>query len=91
MKRNIIWKIILILGILPFVVSLGFGIYSAITGFSGLCILNCKDIYGIQAFLDSIIMYSYIFWPTYIVGLIAIITSVIFIKRRNNNKSIAKQ
>lgn len=85
-KKNILWEIILIFGILPFVISLVFGIYSAITGFSGLCILSCKDIYGLQAFVDSIVMYSYIFWPTYVIGIILLIISIIILKAKVKDK-----
>ena len=89
-KKNILWKAILIIGIVPFVMALGFAAYSAVTGFSGLCILNCKDIYGIPAFLDSIIMYSYVFWPTYIVGLVMEVISIVYAKKEKSNKNLKK-
>jgi len=84
-RKNILWKIVLIIGILPFLVAFILGLYSGITGFSGLCILNCKDVYGIQAFVDSLIMYSYIFWPTYIIGLIMILISILLMKTKKRN------
>jgi len=82
-NKNVLWRIILTIGILPYVIALGFATYSAVIGFSGLCILNCKDIYGLQAFVDSIIIYSYVFWPTYIVGSVIIVASIAILKRKS--------
>ena len=84
MKSKKIWKILLFLGIIPIAIPLVDGIYSSITGFSGLCFgSGCISKYGFKAFIDSIFLYSFIFWPTYIIGLILIIISMIKIKKNN--------
>ena len=88
-NKKLIWKILLVVGIIPFVVALYAGIYHSITGFSGICILDCKYYYGFQAFKDSIILYSFIFWPTYIIGAILIILSM-FKLRKKESKQGAK-
>lgn len=88
-NKKLIWKILLVVGIIPFVVALGAGIYHSITGFSGICILDCKYYYGFQAFKDSIVLYSFIFWPTYIIGAILIILSM-FKLRKKERKQGAK-
>lgn len=80
-KNKLVWKILLIIGLIPFVIVLGYGIISSITGFSGICFYNCTKEYGLLAFIDSIIMYSYVYWPTYIIGLILIIFSLFKIKK----------
>lgn len=80
--RKKLWIILLVVGTLPFIVSLTFGIYSSISGFSGLCWWQCNYDYGFKAFFDSILLFSYIFWPAYIIGTILIILSAIKIKNK---------
>jgi len=81
-NKNLVWKILLIIGLIPFFIVIGYGMYASINGFSALCVLNCTKEYGFIAFRDSVLLYSYVFWPTYIIGLILITLSVI--KLRNN-------
>lgn len=76
--KKIFWKILLIIGFIPFLVVLIYGIYSAIFGFSGLCL--CPDYYGFAAFFDSVLLFSVVFYPAYIVGVVLIILSIIKIK-----------
>lgn len=80
-KKKVLWIILLIIGLLPFIGVLIISTHAAIFGFSGLCLLECSYYYGFEAFRDSIILYSFVFWPTYIIGLILIIISIIFLKR----------
>jgi len=81
-KRRFIWKLLLIVGIIPFVAVTIYGISNAIFGFSGLCLgINCSENFGFDAFIDSIILYSYLFWPTYIIGLLLIIISIFKLKK----------
>ena len=86
MKRKF-WIILLIIGIIPFVVSLIIGIYSSINGVSSslLCFGSCEYYYGFKAFIDSIIWYLIIFWPIYIIGIILIIISTIKLKKRKKS------
>lgn len=63
MKKSILWNIFLIIGILPFVLPFIFGIYK----------ISIES----WTMFDWLVMYSYIFWPTYIIGAIAIAVSVI--------------
>jgi len=83
-RKKILWKVLLIIGIIPFVVSFLVGIYDSIAGFSGICFVGCEKIYGLKAFKESIYLYSFIFWPTYIVGIILIILSTAKIKIKKN-------
>ena len=83
-KKKIVWISLLIVGIIPFAIPLIAGIYDSLIGFSGLCFIECDNYYGFQAFIDSIYLYSFIFWPTYIIGVILIILSII--KLKNNIK-----
>ena len=79
MKKKVSF-ILLILGLLPFVILLCGGIYSAINGFSGLTI-SMKQ-YGIDAFIDWIILWSFVYWPTYIIGIVLIIISIVLKRGR---------
>lgn len=81
-KKKIVWIILLIAGIIPFAIPVITGIYDAINGFSGLCFVGCDNYYGFQAFIDSVYLYSFIFWPTYIIGVILIILSIIKLKNK---------
>ena len=65
------WKIMLFAGTLPFLWAIVQGLYAAVNGFSGLSITSAP-VYGFQAFADYLILYSFVFWPTYLVGLILI-------------------
>ena len=80
-KKKIVWISLLIVGIISFVIPLIAGLYDSINGFSGLCFVGCDNYYGFQAFIDSIYLYSYIFWPTYIIGIILITISIIKLKK----------
>lgn len=78
-NKKILWKTLLIMGFVPFILVLFYGLYSAITGFSGLCF--CGNYYGFKAFIDSIIMVSYVFYPAYIIEIILIIVSLLKFKK----------
>ena len=80
--KKLIWKILLILGLMPFITVICYGLYNAINGFAAFCILSCTKDYGFVAFRDSIILYSYVFWPTYIIGLVLIILSIIKLRKK---------
>ncbi len=80
--RKKLWIVLLVIGIIPFVVPLIYGIYNSIAGFSGLCWWMCEYDYGFKAFFNSVLFYSYVFWPTYIIGAILIIISVIKLKNK---------
>lgn len=81
-KEKMIWKILFVIGMLPFIILLSFGVYNSINGFSGMCFFNCYNYYGIRALMDSVVLYSYIFWPTYIIGFVFIILSVKNLKKK---------
>lgn len=80
-KKKSLWIVLLVIGIITFVIPLASGLYYSIMGYSGICILECKYYYGFRAFRDAIILYSWIFWPTYIIGFILILLSIIKLKK----------
>lgn len=80
--KKIVWKILLIIGYIPFVVALVLGLDAAINGFSGLSF--CCSYYGFQAFIDCIFLFSVVYFPTYIIGIILIVLSIIKLKKSLN-------
>ena len=80
--KKIIWTVLLIIGILPFAITLYGSIYDSIVGtHPGICIMcNVDDrslIYGLEAFEYGIAWAIYLFWPIYIIALIVIILAII--------------
>ena len=68
MKRRKLWWTILILGVLPFTIPfLGFA-YE---------MLNASS----WTLFDYWFLYSFLYWPTYVLGLILIIVSVCKLKK----------
>ena len=82
MKKKILWIILLILGIIPFIMPLISGIYDAIYGYTELLCFDCTKEYGIKAFINSIYLYSAFFYPTYIIGFILMFISIIKLKKK---------
>ncbi|MBE5947681.1 MAG: hypothetical protein E7261_01500 [Lachnospiraceae bacterium] len=62
MKNKLIWKILLFIGIIPLIIPFILGFYRM----------------SIESWTlpDWLIMYSFVYWPTYIVGLVLITISI---------------
>ena len=67
MKKTIL-KILCAIGIVPFAVPILFGLYNVIVGSK-------------IGFFDTLLMYSFLYWYTYVLGLALIIVSVVMIKK----------
>lgn len=80
-RRRLLWLIPLFCGLIPFIWALIGGCWAAIDGFSGLSFLGPRY-YGLTAFTDWIILYSYVAWPLYLAGLALIILSLIMLLRK---------
>lgn len=72
MKKTILLNILLILGIFPFLLPVILGIYHMT--------IESWDL------LDWLILYSYIYWPTYLAGAVVIAVSIIdrLVKKTKN-------
>lgn len=58
------------MGLIPFMIGFGF------------CFIN-SFLLDTMSFLDNLIFYSFLFWPTYLIGMILIILAIILkIKKR---------
>lgn len=75
--RKKLWIFFLILGTIPFIIPLVYGIYSFFAGFSFFTTTK-----GFEGMFDAIIVWSFVYWPTYIIGLILIIVSIIKLKKK---------
>lgn len=62
MKKDLKWKIILAIGICPFILPI-------IVGFYKMSIES-------WTMLDWLIMYSFIYWPTYLIGFVLIAIAI---------------
>lgn len=60
MKKNLLWIILLIIGLCPFAAPLVMSLTR-----------------GSIPFLDWLVLWSYVYWPTYIIGLALIVFSVV--------------
>lgn len=62
MKRRTLWRVLLAAGILPFVLPFLIGFYRM----------------QIESWTlpDWLVLYSFLYWPTYLVGLVLILLSV---------------
>ena len=80
-NKKIIWQILLFIGILSFAVPILLGIISFFTGFSFLSAYAT----GFEALFSLLAFWSFLFWQTYIIGIILIIVSIIKLKKIKNN------
>ena len=62
MKNKLIWKILLFIGVIPLIIPFVLGFYRM----------------SIESWTlpDWLIMYSFVYWPTYLIGLVLIVISV---------------
>lgn len=56
--KKFIWKLLLIVGICPFIIPFVLGVYR----------MTIES----WAMMDWLLMYSYIYWPTYVAGFVLI-------------------
>ena len=64
------WKILLCLGCVPFLIAVGF------------CLVTClTDSWS--SFWDCVILYSFLYWPTYVIGIVLIVLSVVKIRKKH--------
>ena len=69
-NRKVFWKVLLVIGILPFAIPL---LISFISAIFGLGLFYAEGLSGV----DFLVLWSFIFWPTYVIGVFAIIISII--------------
>ncbi len=77
-KKNMFWFTLLGIGILSFFIPLCNAIRAI---FNGFAFLGPAE-YGLDAFLGYLAVYSYLFWPTYLIGIAAITVAIIFLRKK---------
>ena len=70
MKKQLIWKIALFIGFIPFAAALLTGVYTMIVEGEH------------WTFPEYILLYSVIYWPYYLIGIIIIVFSLFRLKKR---------
>lgn len=64
-----VWKMVLFLGCVPFLVAVGFCLVTSLT----------EDI---RSFGGYFILYSFLYWPTYLIGIALILLSLWHIRKK---------
>ena len=70
MKKNTTWKISLLLGICPFAVPVVLGLY--------------RMTIETWTLMDWLVLYSFIYWPTYIIGLVLIAVALALLLKKGD-------
>lgn len=76
--NKIKWKILLVVGLLPFAIVLIGGLSKLFTGFLG-------DV-GMDAFWSWVVLCSFVYWPAYVIGFVLILLSVVKLLGDDNEK-----
>ena len=63
--RNWVWRGLLLLGLAPFWFALGF------------CLLSCLLDSGKTSFWEYLVMWSFLYWYTYVIGMILLVLSAV--------------
>ncbi len=79
-KRKWIGWMLTGIGALPFAIVLVCAVYEAITGMS---FLMGPVVYGFRAFMDFIILASYLYWPAYLIGVLCIGVGIWCLRKKN--------
>ncbi len=69
-----LWKIVLLLGSVPFLVALGYCFVSSLLDGGGPFLK--------MSFGDYLILYSFLYWPTYLIGIVLIALSLVKLKKK---------
>lgn len=83
-KNLLIWKIIRILSVLPFLYVICIGLYYALNP-AGIEFFMDAKIYGFQAFVAIVILYTAVFWYIGIICLFLFIFSCIYCRKLKHN------
>lgn len=71
-----IWKFLLIVGISPFLVAIGYCFVASLFDSGG-------PIMGKMTFGDYLILFSFLYWPIYVIGIVLILLSLTMINRKH--------
>ena len=69
--KKFLWKVIFLAGLLPFIFPIVLGLYTM----------------TIESWIlfDWLVLYSFVYWPTYLLGLIVIVISLVGIFKKEKN------
>ena len=69
--KKLLWKLLFLAGLVPFILPIVIGLYT-------MTIESWE-------FFDWIVLYSFVYWPTYLAGLIVIVISLVGIFKKEKN------
>lgn len=67
MKKSILWKVLLVLGLSPFAAP--------------FLLWLCQFLSTPWPLFDWLVLYSFLYWPTYVIGLVLIVLALFKRKR----------
>lgn len=77
MKKRMVWKILFVVGMCPFILPLVLGVYR----------MSIES----WTMMDWLVIYSFIYWPTYVGGIILITVSLKkLLKQKENGSGMSK-
>lgn len=71
-----VWKFLFFVGISPFLVAIGYCFVSSLLDSGG-------PVFGCMTFWDYLIFFSFLYWPTYLIGIALILLSLTMINRKH--------
>ena len=86
--KKIIGTILIIIGVIPFLLTLGYALYASITGVCFSLFVACTKTHGIGVFFITLYILGILAWYIYLIGLILIIIGIILRKKAKVNKNV---
>lgn len=82
-NKKVLWVILLLIGLIPFVITVHIGIEAAINGDNGFC-ADCPEEFGLTAFCGVILTAFVLFTPVYVVAITMILLAILKLKGVNS-------
>ena len=69
--KKLLWKLLFLAGLVPFILPIVIGLYT----------MTIES----WVLFDWLVLYSFVYWPTYLLGLIVIVISLVGIFKKEKN------
>lgn len=73
-RRKWVWRLLLLLGVFPFLFALGYCVVSSSLSRGGLMHMT---------FWEYLLIYSILYWPTYAIGAVLIVVAAVKLKKKH--------
>ena len=81
--NKVLWILLLLIGLIPYIITGVIGIEAAINGENGFC-ADCPDEFGIEAFCGTTLTLLILFLPIYVLAIIIILLAFLKLKGKNS-------